>query len=335
MITKRGRVYYSDFEVHGRRVRRSLKTANEAEARAKSQALYDKMVAHGSAAIDGDVVTIGYVLDFAWEHKWKNQRDARKSNLIANCKSLIGEHTPLERIDRALLREAIRTLKKRGLRDSTINRYINCIIGAMRVYYDENDIEKDLPRITRLTEEKNRTRYLSKREIAAIYEAESDPRMRLFWRFLIEVGTRYGDAEPLQWEDFDWDMSMVMVGNRKTGATPRNVPIEADLLLEFWELRQKGYPKPFDVTYARARGALQRILQKAGIDTGDVTLHTLRHTCATWLLADGANLLEVKEWLGHGSTSTTERYTQIVPENLRRLRGHKPGQRVELPSSSC
>jgi site-specific recombinase XerD len=54
-------------------------------------------------------------------------------------------------------------------------------------------------------------------------------------------------------------------------------------------------------------------LERAGI-TFNVRPHDLRHAHASWLLAGGADLQAVKERLGHGSISTTEKYLHTLPE---------------------
>ena len=43
-------------------------------------------------------------------------------------------------------------------------------------------------------------------------------------------------------------------------------------------------------------------------------MHDLRHAHASWLLAGGADLQIVKERLGHGSISTTEKYLHTLPD---------------------
>jgi Phage integrase family len=54
-------------------------------------------------------------------------------------------------------------------------------------------------------------------------------------------------------------------------------------------------------------------LERAGI-TFNVRAHDLRHAHASWLLAGGADLQMVKERLGHGSISTTEKYLHTLPD---------------------
>lgn len=54
-----------------------------------------------------------------------------------------------------------------------------------------------------------------------------------------------------------------------------------------------------------------RFAEKAGLE--DVSLHTCRHTFASWLVQAGVPLYKVSQWLGHSSIETTERYAHLKP----------------------
>jgi integrase len=62
------------------------------------------------------------------------------------------------------------------------------------------------------------------------------------------------------------------------------------------------------------RGRWKPALIAAGLGDGSVRTNDLRHAHASWLLAGGADLQVVRDRLGHGSITTTEKYLHTLPE---------------------
>ncbi len=74
------------------------------------------------------------------------------------------------------------------------------------------------------------------------------------------------------------------------------------------------YGKP--LTVRSVNRIVKKFAQKEGMD---FTPHTLRHSFATHLLENGADLLLIKEILGHASLSTTQKYTHVTAEAMKKV----------------
>ena len=71
------------------------------------------------------------------------------------------------------------------------------------------------------------------------------------------------------------------------------------------------------MTRAGIFGVVKKYAGRVGL-ADRVSPHVLRHSCATHMLARGADVRVVQELLGHASIATTQRYTKVSPEHLRR-----------------
>jgi len=147
---------------------------------------------------------------------------------------------------------------------------------------------------------------------------------------LYASGIRVGELVGVDIDDVFFDSNLVRVMGK--GAKERTVPfgVPAATALQGWLQLGRGQvvtagsgPALFlgrrggRVDPRQVRAAVHRLLQQVP-DAPDVGPHGLRHSAATHLLEGGADLRTVQEMLGHASLATTQIYTHVSVERLKR-----------------
>ena len=150
---------------------------------------------------------------------------------------------------------------------------------------------------------------------------------------MIEVlygcGLRVSELTELQISNINFKENYLKIQGK--GDKVRFVPL-ADYTADFIKnyinnirSKQKINPKHSDILFLNSRGAqisrqmvfliIKDIVKKAGIQK-NISPHTFRHSFATHLLQNGADLRFIQEMLGHSSITTTEIYTHLNTEEL-------------------
>ena len=146
---------------------------------------------------------------------------------------------------------------------------------------------------------------------------------------IYSCGLRVSELCGLRAEDVDWSEQLVRV--RGKGKKERLVPVGEPALQaiqNYWNLLKQppsgASPVFFAETKLRAplnplqlSRRLKQYLAIAGLDPG-LTPHKLRHSYATHLLDAGADLRSVQELLGHAHLITTQIYTHVTTERLKK-----------------
>ncbi len=170
-------------------------------------------------------------------------------------------------------------------------------------------------------------RFLIQDEAKALVESVEDKdrrcsRDRAILELLYGSGIRVGELVRLDLSHVDFDEGWVKV--RGKGNKERVVPLgrKAIEALQDYLAERKKELGPLFVNSRRGRltqRSVQRIVKRQSLRAGIMkrtTPHTLRHSFATHLLEEGADLRGIQELLGHSSLSTTQRYTQISVQHL-------------------
>lgn len=228
-------------------------------------------------------------------------------------------------------------LKSQGKAVSTISRNIAALKSFYQYLVKENYLEHD-------PAEKLETPKLEKKlpKILSITEVEEllkQPNVRLsvglrdkaMLELLYATGIRVSEIIALNISDVNLDMGYVKCYGK--GSKERIVPLGSIAVKSVHEYMNKGRAKIVR-TYEEpalflnhhgnrlTRQGFWKIIKKYASQANivkEITPHTLRHSFATHLLENGADLRSVQEMLGHADISTTQIYTQVTKNPLKEV----------------
>lgn len=156
-------------------------------------------------------------------------------------------------------------------------------------------------------------RALSADELIAVMKTPATADMALWVRLAYGAGLRAGEISRLRNEDLDLVEGIAYV--RGKGRRERVVPLPPWLVDELARLPDRPGPLWPDLTPHNVSERANRHFRRAGVRHGSI--HRLRHTHATQLLEDGADIAVIQRQLGHASLSTTQVYLTVRPERQR------------------
>ena len=227
--------------------------------------------------------------------------------------------------------------KDRGLNTNTISRRLVCLKVFFRYLQQEGLVTGNVtesmesPRLWKILPDT-----LSVREVESLL-ASPDPEKSLGLRdkalleTLYGTGLRVSELAGLTLDDLHLDESYVRcVGKgRKERIVPIGTSATAWIQRYVNEARPSQNPDPADRTLFLtvrkrpfSRKGIWKLIKNHTRDAGigkNVTPHTLRHSFASHLLANGAPLRVIQEMLGHADISTTQIYTHVDPSRLKAI----------------
>jgi integrase/recombinase XerD len=268
---------------------------------------------------------------------------AYRRDLSSYEEFLRDQKVSLAEVTPSVVEEYLGLLRASGLAPSTRARALVAIRGLHGFVVDERggtfDPTQDVER-PRLPESVPKA--LSEDEIELLLDAVRgvDPRARrdrAILELLYATGLRISELVGLSLGDLDLDARLLRAFGK--GSKERLVPFGRAALaaIEDWlgpHGRAQFVPPQFqrrsdaEAVFLSARGkrltrqAAWTVVHNAAIAVGlqdHVTPHVLRHSFATHLLDHGADVRVVQELLGHASITTTQIYTKVSQEHLRRV----------------
>lgn len=249
-----------------------------------------------------------------------------------------------EGVDRLSLRSFSGSCLRRGLSRRTIGRKLSAIRGFFGFLHREDRLPANPARGLRAPRmEKRLPGHLSRGDVDTVFEmaearaAENTlagTRDLLVLELLYGSGLRLSELHALDMRDLDLDSRQVKVLGK--GKKERIVPVTVRALraCRRYEPRRREALSSAAGTSASpalllnrggerlSRRSIQRSVRRAlerAAGAQGLSVHSLRHSFATHLLDAGADLMAVKELLGHVSLSTTQIYTHTSRERLKKI----------------
>jgi len=200
-------------------------------------------------------------------------------------------------------------------------------LSALRYSYG-NILQKDPTiNIKRPKREKKLPTVLTKEEITKIIKASENKKSKLMISLMYAIGLRVSEIVALQLKNLNFEEKIGHIRQAK-GRKDRvfNIPnfLEKDLRKQVEKQRENNQEYLFTgpngkLSVRNIQKIVSNTAKKAGIKK-EVHCHTLRHSFATHLLENGVDIRKIQELLGHSDLSTTQIYTHISTEELKKIK---------------
>jgi integrase/recombinase XerC len=245
------------------------------------------------------------------------------------------EITDTLRADYQMVRSWIVSLVEEKLSKRSVNRKI----ATLRSYYGflvtRNAINKNpMLRIQSLKTEKDLPKYVEEKALEKLLDVmefeEGFPglRDRLVLELLYGTGIRLAELLGLKTSDIDhYNQQLKVLGKRNKERIIPMTNVLAKLVKEYLEERKNVFPEDDTlVTTDKGKAAypmfIQRLIKEKLTSVTSLkqkSPHVLRHSFATHLLNNGAELNAIKDLLGHSSLSATQIYSHNSIDKLKRV----------------
>ena len=290
---------------------------------------------------------IGHFLHFLAAEKGASENtiaayrnDLAQFHTYLGTVNLNGTNTNWGRITKDTIISYISELKSRKYAEASVARKVAAVKSFFQFLQAEGAIKGNpteslqSPRVG-----KSLPKPLSVQQVDELLEQPSKRRTpesqrdQAMLELLYATGLRVTELVSLDLDNLTLDAGSASARCMGKGAKERTVPIHAQALQALHCYLNDGRPALVKVKKERAlfvnrRGErltrqgfwliLKQYARSAGIGEG-VTPHSLRHSFATHMIRGGAPLRSVQELLGHANISTTQVYTQITDDHVRRV----------------
>ncbi len=264
----------------------------------------------------------------------ENTTEAYQHDLAQFSKFAKGKS--IESVDREVIKKYIDFMNDQGYSVASIERKMACLKSFFHYLLGEGKVKEDPTLDFSLPKKAKRLpKALSMSETVRLLMAARGKKPMLLrdaalLELLYATGMRASEVIGLNIADINFSVSFVRCFGK--GSKERVVPVGRAALNAIKEYLEKGRPefpqKDKEALFVDKNGRrlsrqglwdmVKRYVKTAGVKE-KTSPHTLRHSFATHLLEKGADLRSVQEMLGHSDISTTQIYTSVSRERLKKM----------------
>jgi len=239
-------------------------------------------------------------------------------------------------IDNVIVREYLDYLYSKKLKRNSISRKISSIRSFYNYLLNEGIIKTNyFKEINKIKKDGSLPKYIKDNDLEKLFnyfdkEKVLDQRNLLILEMLYATGIRVNELVNIKLNDIDYyNKSIKIIGKGKKERIVFYGSFCEDILdLYLHNGRQELLKSPNEYLFLNKNGTrlssryigkmLDNIIRKCEVEY-HISPHTLRHTFATDMLNAGADLISVKELLGHSSINTTSIYTHVTNEQIKKV----------------
>ena len=241
------------------------------------------------------------------------------------------ENIDIKHIDYFVLRKFLSTLSAKNLKKRTISRKISTLKSFFKFLVREGAINHN-PAVSLIYPkmEKNLPVFMTEKQIMEVLDMPKGDsiyqlRDKAILEFLYSSGARASELVSLKIDDVDLIGSVAKVKGK--GSKERLLLLgepAVRAIKQYLDRRNDKCPYLFinhrgsRLTDRGLRDIIHRYIKNASLPL-KISPHTFRHTFATHLLNRGADLRSVQELLGHSSIATTQIYTHLTIDSLKKV----------------
>lgn len=245
------------------------------------------------------------------------------------------EVSDLNDVSHEMIRSWIVLMMDQKLSPKSINRKISTLKAFYKYLLRESLITKNpVENVQTLKQGHHLPNYVEKEKMNEWLDKKSKSEDFSFIRdwvvvlILYSTGIRLSELLGLTPASFNFSEKTLKVRGKRN--KERIIPFSKELgseIKKYLELKQKTFSNPDEALIVTNKGAaaypkfIYRLVNRAlsGLSSSTKSPHVLRHTFATHMLNNGADLNAIKELLGHASLSATQIYTHTTIEQLKSI----------------